>query len=224
MTFNEFKGINILGLRSGKLLVIAFDHIEYRMRTGQRKRISFWRCKCDCGNETAIEGSRLRKGKARACGCERGKDRAGLSKSPAYSSWMAMTIRCQNPNYHSFKNYGGRGIKVCERWSEFENFLTDMGPRPKGTSLDRINNDGNYEPGNCRWATKKTQDNNRRTCKPVTFKGRTLPVSEWAKELGLNHITLRTRLSRGWSIDDALTIPTTDRWHGTWAKKNAASD
>lgn len=132
----------------------------------------------------------------------------GMTKTPTYQSWQAMLKRCTNPNHIFYKYYGGIGIKVCERWRKFENFLADMGERPADRSLDRINNDGNYEPGNCRWATRKEQGRNTRANKFITFRGETLCLEEWALRTGLGKYVLSHRLSTGkWSIEKALTTP-----------------
>jgi hypothetical protein len=125
----------------------------------------------------------------------------------AHSSWTAMKTRCNNPNIEGYKNYGGRGIKVCERWETFENFLTDMGERPIGMSLDRINNDGNYEPGNCRWATRKQQSLNSRHIRWIEFQGVKLPENAMAARHGLTADQLARRLHDGWTIERALTQP-----------------
>jgi hypothetical protein len=126
-------------------------------------------CSCDCGNQKIITLNNLRTNKITSCGCYRNQQNLirsithGLSKTVEYQTWKRMRQRCYNTNYIRYKDWGGRGIKVCDRWlNSFENFLQDMGERPKGTSLDRINNDGNYEPTNCRWATMVEQRNNQR--------------------------------------------------------------
>lgn len=144
------------GLRFGRLVVLR------RAPPGGPTRK--WVCRCDCGAERNINIASLKKGVTVSCGClalER-RTKHGRSRSPTYSSWRAMRARCQRPSSVGFASYGGRGISVCERWEKFENFLADMGERPLGTSIDRIDVNGNYEPGNCRWATREVQDENVR--------------------------------------------------------------
>lgn len=129
------------------------------------------------------------------------------SETPTYDSWAHMKGRCLNPNDDRFSSYGGRGITVCERWMLFENFLADMGERPEGLSIDRIDNDGNYEPSNCRWATASQQMNNRRTNHFLEHGGQRKTVTEWSRNLGVSHEVIRTRIRRGWDVDAALTRP-----------------
>jgi hypothetical protein len=119
--------------------------------------------------------------------------------SATHRSWAHMIQRCNNPNNTMFRHYGGRGIVVCGRWEKFENFLADMGIRPEGTSLDRINVNGNYEPSNCRWATKSQQDRNRRDTFKVSYQGREISLAELSEELGVSRYTLRQRVLSGWS-------------------------
>lgn len=129
-------------------------------------------CNCACGttNYHAV-ASNIRRGKSKSCGCLTGQHNLihghgrKNNRTPTYRSWLSMIERCNNPNAPNFHNYGGRGITVCDRWSKFENFLADMGERPEGKTIDRINNNGNYEPGNCKWSTDIEQHNNTRRSK-----------------------------------------------------------
>lgn len=135
-------------------------------------------------------------------------------RKQAYNSWCQMKQRCFNPNCISYPNYGGRGIKICERWLKFENFYQDMGDRPEDKSLDRIDNDGNYEPNNCKWSTRKEQVNNRRPDKKhkarsnsltLTLNGTTKSISEWSKETNLSYQVLLKRYKKGWTAEQVLT-------------------
>ncbi len=128
-------------------------------------------------------------------------------KTKTYQVWADMRNRCFNDRNKRYKDYGGRGIGVCPRWSEYTNFLLDMGECPQGLALDRIDNDGNYEPGNCRWATAKEQSRNRRTNNWIEYEGKRMIVYDWAKHLGIRVLTLRARLRRGWSIERAFNKP-----------------
>lgn len=132
----------------------------------------------------------------------------GLTHTPEYEAWAAMHARCGNPRCKSYKDYGGRGIRVCERWKSFEAFIADMGRRPDGCSLDRFpDNNGNYEPGNCRWATSRQQGNNKRNNVWLTLNGQTKTFMEWAREYGIPRGKLRKRLKAGWPLQEALTRP-----------------
>ena len=129
-------------------------------------------------------------------------------RTPEYTAWANMLKRCTNPKHPQFNDWGGRGIKVCDRWSDFANFYADMGPRPDGMTLERKDNDADYTPDNCRWATRLEQTNNRRTSILVTLDGVTKPVSEWCSEKGMNISTVNKRVRRsGWTWEAALTTP-----------------
>ena len=147
---------NITGQRFGRLVVL-----EPRER-GEKKTSQHWFCQCDCGKTTITRGTDLRLGRTRSCGCLRLRTTHGGYSTRAWLSWHMMRQRCQIPSNPDYPNYGGRGITVCDRWDKFENFFADMGERPEGLTLDRINNDGNYEPTNCRWATLSEQRLNQR--------------------------------------------------------------
>lgn len=128
-------------------------------------------------------------------------------KSRAYVCWNNMRSRCGDPSNHRFSDYGGRGITVCERWQVFENFLTDMGEPEAGKTIDRVDVNGNYEPGNCRWADDREQRFNKRSNRLLTFLGRTQPLNAWAEELGVPRTRIWARLNLGWSAERALTEP-----------------
>lgn len=132
-----------------------------------------------------------------------------MKGTSTYNVWCSMRQRCDNPNNQRYADYGGRGIKVCERWQKFENFLADMGARPKypAHTLERRDNDGDYTPGNCRWATYEEQQNNKRNNHRLTYQGETMTVAEWARKLGVRDQLLRVRLHRGWDLERVLSPP-----------------
>ena len=163
-------------------------------------------------------------GKSRSCGCLMREVSAvtgrknmlthGMRHTPTYSSWQAMKARCQNTAHTKYPQWGGRGIMVCDRWQTFEGFLLDMGERPSGTTIDRIDNNGNYEPGNCRWSTAREQANNRKKrMSPVliTANGVTRTRSEWSELTGMSNSHIAQRLKLGWSPEDAVSRPV-QRW------------
>lgn len=175
-----------------------------------------WNCLCDCGNATTSSGFTLRNGEAKSCGClttEQLIARATTHKKShdaEYRCWAGMLQRCDNPKTSRYSRYGGRGIKVCERWYCFEDFYADMGPRPtRDHSIERINNDGNYTPGNCRWATSKEQNHNKSSNRIVEYRGQEMPL-QTAIELAnspVNRNTVQGRLRRGWSVALAIEAP-----------------
>lgn len=193
---------DMTGIRIGRLVVIGY--------LGPRPKQASWLCRCDCGNHTVVLGHNLRCSTTTSCGCLRVEGKYQVScRGPEYKTWVNMRTRCNNPKSSQFLDYGGRGIEICERWRKFENFYADMGPRPASEySLDRINVDGNYEPSNCRWATKEEQANNARSNIPLTYSDKTMNLAQWAREIAINEKTLYDRINKlGWSVERALTEP-----------------
>jgi len=177
-----------------------------------------WRCRCECGAERIARGIDLRSGSIKSCGCTmRARLRElrtthGMSRSPEWTCWESMLRRCSDPRVKFYRRYGGRGIKVCDRWRDFANFFADMGPRPSPKhSIERNDTNGNYEPGNCRWATPIEQQNNRSDNVLLTHNGRTMTLTQWAREVGMAENTLRARIRNGWPTGAALTRPAVPR-------------
>lgn len=165
----KLKRIDLVGQRFGKLLIIS----RGENRPGQHSR---WNYVCDCGATGSAKSCHLRSGATQSCGCGAGKTHGASGgrkqKTPEYHSWLAAKQRCFNPNNIAYRYYGGRGIGMCDRWKDsFAAFLADMGSRPEGMSLDRIDSDGHYEPGNCRWATRTTQSANQRRPRKLAAAG-----------------------------------------------------
>jgi len=169
---------------------------------------SVWLCRCECGAFVPVVANSLQTGNSRSCVNCAIRTIHGMAGTLEYNTWSAMLFRCSNPKAVDYALYGGRGIRVCERWKVIENFIEDMGPRPSVKhSIDRIDNDGNYEPNNCRWATPIEQGRNRRGNRMLTYNGMTLCMAELAEEFGINQVTLSGRLKRGWSVERAITTP-----------------
>lgn len=167
-------------------------------------------CVCECGTLRVVAAKTLVKGDSTCCGCVRGKRPADpLRQRPEYKTWIGMRVRCTYPSTKCYPNYGGRGIKVCQRWEEsYEAFFEDMGPKPSPEhTIDRIDNDGDYELGNCRWATWEEQANNKSTSRMLVADGRSQTLARWCRELGIDDATVATRLRAGWSDEEALFTP-----------------
>lgn len=195
---------NLSGKKFGRLLLL---HPTKQTKQGHW----IWLCQCDCGNQKEITGSNIVYGRTTSCGCVQ-RERAstankehGLTGTTECRIWQAIKNRTSNRNGQDFDDYGGRGITVCERWSNsFQAFLDDMGERPDGMSLDRINNDLGYFKENCRWATKIEQMNNTRGNHRETFNGETRTIAEWSRATGIKQSKISRRLRRGWTIQRTL--------------------
>lgn len=198
-----------VGEKINRLTVVAVD---LRTKRGERAVL----CRCDCGTEKIIALYQALSGSTKSCGCAIADNKSagdrnrthGMSYSTEYKIWQGMMERCHNNKNPSFHRYGGRGIFVCDGWrASFECFLSDMGYRPDGMSIDRINNDGPYAPENCRWATAREQQANTRRVRLISWNGKTQPLKAWARELGITSVTLRNRLNSGWTPERAFTQP-----------------
>jgi hypothetical protein len=199
------------GNRFGRLVVLREVN---SVRTPNGTLVRCVECECDCGVVKEFRLCQLRNGHTKSCGCLKLDDCVkrftthGGSGTPEYRVWAALIQRCRNSNDSAYQNYGERGIRVCDRWGSFENFMADMGERPSPDhSIDRINNDGNYEPGNCRWATMAEQSRNTRVNVLITHDGETLCVAEWAERYGIPQERLNGRLKSGWDFEKAVSTP-----------------
>lgn len=196
--------INLIGKRFGRLVVLKYSE--------KKLDGTMWQCICDCGTLKIISGHALRRKLTKSCGClqkELLKKRSkthGMWGSPEYNSWHDMHQRCDNPKRKYYKNYGGRGIKICKKWESFEQFYKDIGPRPDiKYTLERINNNGDYKPSNCRWATRAEQSSNMRNNIVFNIDNKTLTLSQISRKYNIHYETLRGRLRRGLTIKEALT-------------------
>ena len=201
------KIINLTGKRFGKLYVI---------KRGEARGVSgnvHWLCECDCGRTKNVSSRSLRKGSTKSCGClhkNNFEPTHGKSNTRLYKIWMGMKMRCYNPKNVSYKNYGARGIKVCNEWlNDFENFYNwaiDNGYQD-ALSIDRIDVNENYTPSNCRWATRLEQNNNSRHNTYLTFNGETKTIKQWSLSTSIKETTIISRLQYGWSVEETLTKP-----------------
>lgn len=197
---------DLSGRRFGKWLVL------HRVKGN-----NIWMCRCDCGTEKMVHGGNLPNGSSKSCGCVF----HGMSDSSEYQAWLNMKDRCYDKNNNRWIRYGGRGIVVCDDWlgqNGFIEFFKHMGPKPSRIhQIDRINNNGNYEPGNCRWATPTEQSRNTARNRILTFGGKTMTLVEWEIETGIRMELIRGRIDRcGWSVAKALTTPTDERKTGRY--------
>jgi len=189
------------GRRFGKLTVIEFDH--------SNKNGAYWKCQCDCGNQHVASAHGLKTGHISSCGCL-AYTSFGYSHERLYKIWKDMKYRCYSRTCKSFPNYGGRGIAVCSEWkSDYSNFRrwALSNGYERNLTIDRINANGNYEPGNCRWATYKEQENNTRKNRFIAYNGVTHTVAEWADILGLSYAAVRSRANHGWAMERIVNTP-----------------
>lgn len=207
------KPIDETGKRYGSLVVIELYGKKYYPSGSKR----LWKCKCDCGNEIIAEISPLKDGRTISCGCYHkshiGNKKHGASNTRLFRIWANMVNRCTNPHTPRYKDYGFRGITICEEWlgkdgsSNFIEWALRNGYQDNLT-LDRINNDEGYSPSNCQWSTYQKQANNRRNNHLITYKGRTQTISQWADEIGLSQSVISDRLNKlNWSIEKTFETP-----------------
>lgn len=196
------------GDRFGRLTIIK--------EMSQKNKPRRFLCECECGNQKVVSLSKLRTGNTKSCGCLQKEVREsfltithGQSNTRIYNIWAGMKDRCLSSNNPTFKHYGGRGIKICDAWLNFEPFYkwALQNGYHDNLSIERINNNGNYEPNNCEWATQKKQSNNTRRSKFIEFNGQKKTIKEWAEHLDIKYLLLYKRLSRGWSIEKAFYTP-----------------
>lgn len=209
------------GMRFSRLLVLGQSDSD---ANGNAK----WNCVCDCGTKTTVYGFNLRNGESSSCGCYsletllKYATKHGQSHGPEWTSWSDMKRRCFNKNMVRYPHYGGRGITVCDQWiHSFETFLKDMGPKPTPKyTLERVDNDGNYEPSNCRWATRQEQNHNRQQTVWVVYKGKKMSLMQAIRSSG-NDIwwgTVKTRIDRGWPVKKAIETPSGGVARGTYSR------
>lgn len=199
---------NMQGMRFGMLTV--GNLVPGENKAGRAR----WECKCDCGNTRIIVGAELRAGKVKSCGCYRSSVlassgfRHGGHGTPEWKVWTDMLRRCEKPARKAYKHYGARGIKVCERWHDFTNFVADMGPRMPGMSLERKDVNGDYEPGNCIWIPLNEQSKNTRRTVRVKVNGNSMCLADACRTIGVSRSRTQDRIKKlGWTFDKAVTEP-----------------
>lgn len=193
--------MDAVGKRFGRLLVLKI----LPMKTKNAKAL----CECRCGNKKIVDVYRVRTRSTKSCGCLNHKLKHGRSKTPEFGVWRDMRLRCFNPDRVSYPNYGGRGISVCPRWDKsFRAFLSDMGERPTPKhSIERIDNDGDYKPSNCRWATRIEQASNQRTNRLITAGGVTKTLTQWSRDIGVCRSSIANRIKYGMPPELAVYFP-----------------
>lgn len=201
------KFIDLTGKKINQLMIMK------RIYPNNKNNCAMWKCKCECGQEIIVCSADLIRNHTKSCGCLRIKSatKHGMSYTSTYRIWHGMIQRCYNLNYHHYKDYGGRGVKVCPEWQEpngqgFLNFLEDMGERPSGKTLDRIDNEGDYCQKNCKWSTFKEQARNRRNNTMVTINRETKLLIELCEKLQIKYDIVLKRIEIGWSIEEALEL------------------
>lgn len=198
--------VQLAGQRFGLLTVLR--------RNGSLRKFAAWLCRCDCGQEVTVRGDKLREGRRKSCTLNGHTWQSVQPRAPStrfraeHNSWESMWERCKSKKHRGYKNYGGRGIRVCKEWKSFDRFLQDMGPKPTALhTIERKDVNGNYVPDNCVWATRKEQRCNSRISVFVDYGGERMLLIELVEKLGLSRPVVYGRLKLGWSLDDAITIP-----------------
>lgn len=198
--------LNLAGQVFGRLRVLR------RAPTGPRSS-AYWECECACGNLHIATSPDLRGGHTKSCGClrkENGTRTHGMTKTPTYFSWVAMKYRCKDKT-RNVASYAAKGITYCPEWESFDRFYADMGDKPPGTSIDRINNALGYFKENCRWATNAVQNANRDSTRWVEWRGDRYPLTQLSVICGISRTTFKERLNRGWTVERAMTVPPDER-------------
>lgn len=196
---------DISGHRLGSLLVVKIDdNRDSESRSRAKKK---WICQCDCGKVKSFFETNLLRGLSTTCGCSKGrKPTHGLRHKRAYTSWHTMIRRCEDVNCNGYENYSARGITVCEEWHDIEKFYADMGERPEGTSIDRIDNNKGYYKDNCRWATAREQSLNKSSNRHISFNGMTKTITEWSEHFGIKRAFLNDKLRSGMPFEDIVKV------------------
>jgi hypothetical protein len=203
---------DLSGQKFNRLAIVEFDHYK-------GDHVAYYRCRCDCGVEKVIKGADVKRGVVKSCGCynremtrlrKPGLKHGYAHKERLYEVWKNMKRRCYAPNNERFQFYGGKGVIVCDEWKEdyaaFRKWAHKNG-YAQGLTIDRIDNDGNYEPSNCRWATAKVQENNMSRNHILTYRGESLTIAEWADRLGVTYSTINHRVQRGWDMERLINQP-----------------